>query len=123
MRLTTKGRFAVTAMIDVALYGARGPVTLAAISERQKISLSYLAQLFGSKELKMDTAKLIMTVLIIQLVAIGGAYLFAFLSKAFNNIRALIVAPISLIGMSGRPMVILYTSPFLSPGVPMIFAS
>ena len=47
MRLTTKGRFAVTAMIDVALYGARGPVTLAAISERQKISLSYLEQLFG----------------------------------------------------------------------------
>ena len=47
MRLTTKGRFAVTAMIDVALHGMRGPVTLAAISERQKISLSYLEQLFG----------------------------------------------------------------------------
>lgn len=47
MRLTTKGRFAVTAMIDVALYGGRGPVTLAAISERQRISLSYLEQLFG----------------------------------------------------------------------------
>jgi Rrf2 family transcriptional regulator, iron-sulfur cluster assembly transcription factor len=47
MRLTTKGRFAVTAMIDVALHGAKAPVTLAAISERQKISLSYLEQLFG----------------------------------------------------------------------------
>ena len=47
MRLTTKGRFAVTAMIDVAMHGASGPVTLAAISERQKISLSYLEQLFG----------------------------------------------------------------------------
>jgi Rrf2 family transcriptional regulator, iron-sulfur cluster assembly transcription factor len=47
MRLTTKGRFAVTAMIDVALYGGEGPVTLAAISERQRISLSYLEQLFG----------------------------------------------------------------------------
>jgi len=51
MRLTTKGRFAVTAMIDVAMYGtgggAKGPVTLAAVSERQKISLSYLEQLFG----------------------------------------------------------------------------
>lgn len=47
MRLTTKGRFAVTAMIDVALHGSNGPVTLAAISERQKISLSYLEQLFG----------------------------------------------------------------------------
>jgi Rrf2 family iron-sulfur cluster assembly transcriptional regulator len=47
MRLTTKGRFAVTAMIDVAMHGSGGPVTLAAVSERQKISLSYLEQLFG----------------------------------------------------------------------------
>jgi Rrf2 family iron-sulfur cluster assembly transcriptional regulator len=47
MRLTTKGRFAVTAMIDVALHGSDNPVTLAAVSERQKISLSYLEQLFG----------------------------------------------------------------------------
>jgi Rrf2 family iron-sulfur cluster assembly transcriptional regulator len=47
MRLTTKGRFAVTAMIDVAMYGGDGPVTLAAVSGRQKISLSYLEQLFG----------------------------------------------------------------------------
>lgn len=47
MRLTTKGRFAVTAMIDVALNNGRGPVTLAGVSERQKISLSYLEQLFG----------------------------------------------------------------------------
>lgn len=47
MRLTTKGRFAVTAMIDLALRGNDGPVTLAGISERQNISLSYLEQLFG----------------------------------------------------------------------------
>ncbi len=47
MRLTTKGRFAVTAMIDLALRQQGGPVTLAGISERQKISLSYLEQLFG----------------------------------------------------------------------------
>ena len=47
MRLTTKGRFAVTAMIDVALRQHEGPVTLAGISERQSISLSYLEQLFG----------------------------------------------------------------------------
>ncbi len=47
MRLTTKGRFAVTAMIDLALRQHAGPVTLAGISERQKISLSYLEQLFG----------------------------------------------------------------------------
>ncbi len=47
MRLTTKGRFAVTAMIDLALRQHSGPVTLAAISQRQNISLSYLEQLFG----------------------------------------------------------------------------
>ena len=47
MRLTTKGRFAVTAMIDVAMQGTKNPVTLAGVSERQKISLSYLEQLFG----------------------------------------------------------------------------
>ena len=47
MRLTTKGRFAVTAMIDLAMRQHDGPVTLAGISERQKISLSYLEQLFG----------------------------------------------------------------------------
>lgn len=47
MRLTTKGRFAVTAMADLAERHGRGPVTLASIGERQKISLSYLEQLFG----------------------------------------------------------------------------
>ena len=47
MRLTTKGRFAVTAMIDLALRESHGPVTLAGISQRQNISLSYLEQLFG----------------------------------------------------------------------------
>jgi Rrf2 family transcriptional regulator, iron-sulfur cluster assembly transcription factor len=47
MRLTTKGRFAVTAMIDLALREHAGPVALTAISARQKISLSYLEQLFG----------------------------------------------------------------------------
>jgi len=47
MRLTTKGRFAVTAMVDLAMRGDKNPVTLAGISERQKISLSYLEQLFG----------------------------------------------------------------------------
>ena len=47
MRLTTKGRFAVTAMIDLAMQHGTGPVTLAEISQRQKISLSYLEQLFA----------------------------------------------------------------------------
>lgn len=47
MRLTTKGRFAVTAMLDLALHEEEKPVTLAGISERQGISLSYLEQLFS----------------------------------------------------------------------------
>lgn len=47
MRLTSKGRYAVTAMLDVALHTQHGPVPLADISERQGISLSYLEQLFA----------------------------------------------------------------------------
>src|SRR5512143_1046360 len=47
MKLTTKGRFAVTAMLDLAMQRSRDPVTLAEISQRQKISLSYLEQLFS----------------------------------------------------------------------------
>jgi Rrf2 family iron-sulfur cluster assembly transcriptional regulator len=47
MRLTTKGRYAVTAMLDLALHRDQGPVTLADISRRQGISLSYLEQLFS----------------------------------------------------------------------------
>src|SRR3972149_4481552 len=58
MRLTTKGRFAVTAMGDLAMRQNRGPVTLAAISERQHISLSYLEQLFG----RLRRAKLVSSV-------------------------------------------------------------
>ncbi len=47
MRLTTKGRYAVTALLDLAIHGDEGPVNLADISERQGISLSYLEQLFA----------------------------------------------------------------------------
>ena len=47
MKLTTKGRFAVTAMLDLALNESSNPVTLSEISERQSISLSYLEQLFS----------------------------------------------------------------------------
>ncbi len=47
MRLTTKGRYAVTAMLDLALHTEHGPVSLADISARQGISLSYLEQLFA----------------------------------------------------------------------------
>ena len=46
MRLTTRGRFAVTALLDLAMQRSKGPVKLAEISKRQQISLSYLEQLF-----------------------------------------------------------------------------
>ena len=68
MRLTTKGRFAVTAMLDLALHGDSGPVTLAGISERQRISLSYLEQLFG----KLRRRELVESVR-----GPGGGYLLA----------------------------------------------
>ncbi|HDR1020998.1 TPA: Fe-S cluster assembly transcriptional regulator IscR [Pasteurella multocida] len=47
MKLTSKGRYAVTAILDIALHSKRGPVSLSDISERQHISLSYLEQLFA----------------------------------------------------------------------------
>ena len=47
MRLTTKGRYAVTAMLDLAIHREQGPISLADISLRQSISLSYLEQLFA----------------------------------------------------------------------------
>ncbi len=47
MRLTTKGRYAVTAMLDLALHQNQGPISLSDISSRQEISLSYLEQLFS----------------------------------------------------------------------------
>lgn len=68
MKLTTKGRFAVTAMIDLALRQGNGPVTLAGISERQKISLSYLEQLFG---------KLRRHALVVSVRGPGGGYCLA----------------------------------------------
>jgi len=58
MRLTTKGRYAVTAMLDLALHARGGPVTLADISRRQGISLSYLEQLFS----KLKHASLVVSV-------------------------------------------------------------
>ena len=55
MKLTTRGRFAVTSMIDLSLYSEEGPVRLADIAKRQKISLAYLEQIFG----KLRRAKLV----------------------------------------------------------------
>lgn len=65
MRLTTKGRYAVTAMLDLALNATRGPVSLADISERQGISISYLEQLF---------ARLRRNSLVISVRGPGGGY-------------------------------------------------
>jgi len=65
MRLTTKGRFAVTAMMDIALQDGAKPVALGDISERQRISLSYLEQLFG---------KLRRSLLVTSVRGPGGGY-------------------------------------------------
>lgn len=75
MRLTTKGRFAVTAMLDLALHANHGPVTLSNISARQKISLSYLEQLFG----KLRRGKLVESVR-----GPGGGYNLAKPAEAMN---------------------------------------
>ena len=68
MRLTTKGRYAVTAILDLALHSDEGPVSLADISQRQDISLSYLEQLFA----RMRRNKLVTSVR-----GPGGGYLLA----------------------------------------------
>ncbi|MCH9639525.1 MAG: Fe-S cluster assembly transcriptional regulator IscR [Betaproteobacteria bacterium] len=68
MRLTTKGRFAVTALLDLAMQHSNNPVTLADISQRQKISLSYLEQLF---------AKLRQSELVESVRGPGGGYCLA----------------------------------------------
>lgn len=65
MKLTTKGRYAVTAMLDLALHNGGQPVSLADISERQDISLSYLEQLFS----KLRRAELV-----VSMRGPGGGY-------------------------------------------------
>ena len=65
MRLTTRGRYAVTAMLDLALHGEAGPISLADICKRQGISLSYLEQLF---------AKLRQNQLVCSVRGPGGGY-------------------------------------------------
>lgn len=65
MKLTSKGRYAVTAMLDIAINQSKGPITLAMISERQGISLSYLEQIF---------AKLKKSELVLSARGPGGGY-------------------------------------------------
>lgn len=62
-------------------------------------TVMYVAALFGDKELKLESGQLITTILIIQFVAIGGAYLFAGLSKKYGNLQALAVSLIIWIGI------------------------
>ena len=68
MRLSTKGRYAVMAMVDLAKHGSGAPISLAEIAERQEISLSYLEQLF---------AKLRVGGLVKSVRGPGGGYLLA----------------------------------------------
>lgn len=95
MRLTTKGRFAVTAMLDLALREANGPVTLAGISERQCISLSYLEQLFG----KLRRAELVESVR-----GPGGGYTLARSTDDISvaNIIAAVDEPVDATQCGGR---------------------
>ena len=79
MRLTTKGRYAVTAMLDLALHGSDGPVSLVDISGRQDISLSYLEQLF---------AKLRRNQLVTSVRGPGGGY------RLSRDMREIFVAQI-----------------------------
>jgi len=95
MRLTTKGRFAVTAMIDLGLRSTNGPVALAAISSRQQISLSYLEQLFG----KLRRAELVQSTR-----GPGGGYSLG-RSAGGITVADIIVAvdePIDATGCAGR---------------------
>ncbi|MGK2914026.1 MAG: Fe-S cluster assembly transcriptional regulator IscR [Porticoccaceae bacterium] len=75
MKLTTRGRYAVTAMLDLALHSRGGPISLADISARQEISLSYLEQLF---------AKLRQRELVSSVRGPGGGY---YLSRAGEEIN------------------------------------
>lgn len=68
MRLTTKGRYAVTAMLDVAIHAGQGPISLSDISKRQTISLSYLEQLFSKLRQKS---------LVDSIRGPGGGYMLA----------------------------------------------
>lgn len=80
MRLTTKGRYAVTAMLDLALHAGENPVSLADISRRQEISLSYLEQLFA----RLRKARLVQSVR-----GPGGGYLLAILPEDVSVARVI----------------------------------
>ena len=87
MRLTTKGRFAVTAMLDLAIHSPHGAVKLNAISERQQISLSYLEQLFS----KLRRANLVESIR-----GSGGGYILAGSADQINIAQIIAAAEDSL---------------------------
>ena len=87
MRLTTKGRFAVTAMLDLAIHSPHGAVKLNAISERQQISLSYLEQLFS----KLRRASLVESIR-----RPGGGYILAGSADQINIAQIIAAAEDSL---------------------------
>lgn len=80
MRLTTKGRYAVTAMLDLALHADQGPICLADISRRQEISLSYLEQLFA----RLRRAQLVKSVR-----GPGGGYLLGMAAQQISVARVI----------------------------------
>ncbi|XKE46008.1 Rrf2 family transcriptional regulator [Halomonas organivorans] len=80
MRLTTKGRYAVTAMLDLTMNADEGPISLADISKRQEISLSYLEQLFA----RLRRARLVDSVR-----GPGGGYLLAMAPDAISVARVI----------------------------------
>lgn len=80
MRLTTKGRYAVTAMLDLAMNAQQGPICLADISRRQEISLSYLEQLF---------ARLRRAGLVESVRGPGGGYLLAQVPETISVARVI----------------------------------
>lgn len=87
MRLTTKGRFAVTAMLDLAMHSSDGAVKLNAISERQNISLSYLEQLFS----KLRRARLVESIR-----GPGGGYVLSVGADEINIAQIIAAAEDSL---------------------------
>ena len=87
MRLPTKGRFAVTAMLDLAIHSPHGAVKLNAISERQQISLSYLEQLFS----KLRRANLVESIR-----GPGGGYILAGSADQINIAQIIAAAEDSL---------------------------
>lgn len=78
MRLTTKGRYAVTAMLDLALHADQEPICLADISRRQEISLSYLEQLFA----RLRRAELVKSIR-----GPGGGYLLGMAAQQISVAR------------------------------------